>query len=48
MAPQGWLAHPLMKGGEADGGLSSIDADVHVRHVHPRFADLPQKEIDRP
>jgi hypothetical protein len=37
-----------VQGGEADGGVSSIDADVHVRHVHPRVADVPQKEIDRP
>jgi hypothetical protein len=37
-----------MKGGEADGGLSSTVIDVHVWYVHLGFADLPQKEIDPP
>lgn len=36
------------KGGDANGGLSSIVPDVHVRHVHYCSAKLPQKEIDRP
>lgn len=38
----------LQRGGEADGGLSGVDVDVHVRHVHPRSAFIPQKEVDRP
>lgn len=36
------------KGGDACGGVSSVVVNVHVRYVHSRTADLPQKEIDRP